>query len=262
MTWLSLVLAAAIAQATPAAPPLTRAEMAVFLQKAPIVRSRSISKGITAPVRLTLSDGRVTHDAAFQRVDEQKSVQEFGSGRREYNFVDSWRYNVAAFQIAELIGIGEMMPVTVERKWAGSSGALSWWVDTLMDEAERLKKKREPPDSERWNRQMQTLRVFTELVDDTDRNLGNVLITPEWQICMIDYTRAFRLSSAIRDGEITRCDRKLLEALEALTLASLTSVAQRYLTPYEIKAVLERRDRIVARVRRLIADKGEAAVLY
>jgi hypothetical protein len=261
MAWLSLVLAAAIAQATPA-PPLTRGEMTAFLQTAIVVHSRSTSKGITSPLRLTLSDGRLTHDAAFQRIDEQKPVQEFGDGRREYSFIDSWRYNLAAFQIAELIGIGDMMPVTIERKLNGSRGALSWWVDMLMDEAERLKTKLQPPDPEGWNRQMQTLRVFTELVDDTDRNLGNVLITREWQIRMIDYTRAFRLSSSIRDAEITRCDRDLLAALEALTLPLLKSVTGRYLTPYEMKAVLERRDRIVARVRQLIADKGEPAVLY
>jgi len=145
---------------------------------------------------------------------------------------------------------------------SGSSGALSWWVDTLMDEGERLKKKVEPPDSQAWNHQMQTLRIFTELVNDTDRNLGNVLITPEWQIRMIDYTRAFRLSSAIREAEITRCDRHVLAALEALTLPSLKNATDRYLSPNEMKAVLERRDRIVARVRQLIADKGEAAVLY
>jgi hypothetical protein len=261
MAWLSLVLAATLAQATAAAP-LTREEMAAFLQHAAVVHSRSTTKGITGPVRLTLSDGRITHDAAFQRVDEQKPVQEFGDGRREYNFTDSWRYNVAAFRIAELIGIGEMMPVTVERKWNGSSGALSWWVDTLMDEAARLQKKLEPPDSARWNRQMQTLRVFTELVADTDRNLGNVLITPEWEIRMIDYTRAFRGSSTIREGEINRCGRHLLAALEALTRASLQSATERYLTPDEVKAMLARRDRIVARVRQLIAEKGEPAVLY
>jgi hypothetical protein len=267
MTWLSLVLVATLAQATPVTPvtpaaPLTRAEMVAFLQAAPVVRSRSTPKGITSPVRLTLSDGRLTHDAAFQRVDEQKSVMEFGGGRREFNFVDSWRYNLAAFHLAELLGIGEMMPVTVERKWGGTSGALSWWIDTLMDEAARLKKKIQPPDSAGWNRQMQTLRVFTELVSDTDRNLGNVLITPDWQIRMIDYTRAFRLRSEIRDGEISRCDRNLLAALDAITLDSLTKVTEKYLTPYEIKAVIARRDRIVAHVRRLVADKGESAVLY
>jgi len=260
MTWLSVVLAATLVQAPPAT--LTRGEMATFLLKASVVRSRTASKGITSPLRLTLSDGRLTHDAAFQRVDEHKPVQDFGNGRREYNFVDSWRYNLAAFEIAELIGIGEMMPVTVERKLDGSSGALSWWVDTLMDEAARVKKKIEPPDPLGWNRQMQTLRVFTELVNDTDRNLGNVLITPDWQIRMIDYTRAFRLTSAIREGEIARCDRNLLTALESMTLASLTKATDRHLTKFEIKAVLERRDRIVARVRQLVADKGEASVLY
>ena len=264
MTWLSLVLAAAIAQAVPAAPvaSFTREQMAAFLQTAPVVRSRSTSKGITSPVRLTLSDGGLTHDAAFQRVDEKKWVMEFGGGRREVNFVDSWRYNMAAFQIAELIGIGEMMPVTVERKWGGATGALSWWIDTMMDEAARLKKKVQPPDSGSWNRQMQTLRVFTELVQDTDRNLGNVLITPDWQIRMIDYTRAFRLGKQIREGEISRCDRQLLAALDALTIESLTKATTNYLTEYEVEAVLARRDRIVAHVRRLVADKGEAVVLY
>jgi hypothetical protein len=261
MTWLSLVLAATLAQAAPASP-LTRDEMAAFLHKASVVKSRSTKKGITSPLRLTLSDGQLTHDAAFQRVDEEKRVEEFGNGRREYNFKDSWRYNVAAFQIADLIGIGDMMPVTIERKVNGSSGALSWWLDTIMDESERLKKQLQPPNPQAWNRQMQTLRVFTELVNDTDRNLGNVLITPEWEIRMIDYTRAFRLSSTIREAEITRCDRHLLESLESLTRPALTKATERYLTEYEIKAVLERRDRIVARVRQLVADKGESAVLY
>jgi hypothetical protein len=261
MTWLAFALAATIAQAAPAASP-SRQEMATFLQKAAVVHARSTKKGITSPLRITLSDGRLTHDAAFQRVDEQKPVQEFGDGRREYHFIDAWRYNLAAFQLAELVGIGEMMPVTVERKVNGSSGALSWWIDTMMDEAERLKKKLEPPDPTRWNQQMQTLRVFTELVADTDRNLGNVLITPEWDIRMIDYTRAFRLSSTIREAEITRCDRRLLAALEGLTLDAVKGAAARYLTPFEMKALLDRRDRIVARVRRLISEKGESAVLY
>ena len=109
---------------------------------------------------------------------------------------------------------------------------------------------------------MYAVRVFDQLIYNTDRNLGNVLITPEWQIRMIDYTRAFRLSSSIRDVEITRCDRRLLAALESLTLPFLKSATERYLTPSEMKAVLERRSRIVAHVRQLIADKGEAAVLY
>jgi hypothetical protein len=169
---------------------------------------------------------------------------------------------VAAFRLAELVGLGEMMPVTVERRWRGNQGALSWWIDTLMEEGDRLKKKIEAPDSEKWNQQMFRLRVFAQLVDDTDRNLGNVLITPDWQVRMIDFTRAFRLVPTIKEQDITRCDRRLLASLEGLTLDRVVQAAGKYLNAAEAKAVMARRDAIVAHVRRLVAQNGEAAVLY
>lgn len=262
MIALAGVLIAVLAQAPSTAPTLTRDEMTVFLQTARVVRSKPISKGITSPWRLTLTDGRVTHDAAFQSVDEHKPFQEFASGGRELNFVDSWRYDVAAFRLADLIGLGDMMPVTVERRWRGHVGALSWWIDTMMEEGDRLKKKIEAPDSEQWNQQMFRLRVFAQLVDDTDRNVGNVLITHDWKVQMIDFTRAFRLVSSIKEQEITRCDRRLLGALERLTLEQVVQSTGKYLTAAEAKAVMARRDLIAAHVRRLIAQKGEAAVLY
>ena len=166
---LTLVLAQAAPPHATTPPALTRAEMATFLRDAKIVKAKDISKGSTVPQRVTLSDGQLTHDAAFQSIDERKAVMEFAGGRRETNFVDSWRYNLASFQLAELLGIGDMMPVTIERKFDGRDGSLSWWVETLMDERDRVKKKKEAPNPIQWNEQMQTLRVFTQLVDDTDR---------------------------------------------------------------------------------------------
>jgi hypothetical protein len=266
MTMLAVVLLTFTVAQVPAAPAaqptLTRDEMAVFLKSAKVIRAKVISKGITAPVRLTLSDGRVTHDAAFQAVDEHKASMEFAGGRRELNFIDSWRYNMAAFQLAELLGIGDMMPVTVERKWQGKNGALTWWIDKLMDEDDRYKKKIQAPDSEAWNRQMFRLRIFSQLVSDSDRNLGNVIITPEWKVMMIDFTRAFRLWATIKEAEITRCDRRLLESLQGLTSEALSQATKGYLTGSEVKGVMSRRDLIVAHVKKLVAEKGEAAVLY
>ena len=61
-----------------AAGPSTVAAQAEFLRTAKVVRSRSIGKGVTAPQRLTLTDGTVTHDAAFQSVNERKSQADFG----------------------------------------------------------------------------------------------------------------------------------------------------------------------------------------
>ena len=257
---LTLVLIQAAPQPAPAT--LTRDEMATFLREAKVLHSKEIGTGSTVPLRLTLSDGRITHDAAFQSVDEHKPWMEFAGGGRELNFVDSWRYDVASYRLAELLGLGDMMPVTVERDFEGKTGAISWWIDVLMDERERVKRKREAPNPAIWNEQMQRLRVFAQLVDDTDRNLGNVLITHDWKVVMIDFTRAFRLMPTIKELEITRCDRHLLEALEHLHLDALTAATQGYLTPPEAKAVMARRDLIVAHVRKLIAEKGEAAILY
>ena len=74
------------------------------------------------------------------------------------------------------------MPVYVERRWNGQTGSISWFVPTLMDESDRLKKKIQPPNPTEWNNQMYRMRVFSSLVRDTDRNLTNVLITPEWKV--------------------------------------------------------------------------------
>src|SRR5205823_9108727 len=90
-----------------------------FLLKAKIVKSKHTSKGITDPWRLTLSDGTVTHEAVFQSVDVHKPTMQFADGTTEINFVDSYKYNIAAYELAELLGMGDMLPVHVERKWNG-----------------------------------------------------------------------------------------------------------------------------------------------
>ena len=246
---------------------LTRAQMRDFLLTAKITRSRDIGKGVTSPKRLTLSDGMLTHDAAFQAVDERQTVASLAGGGRaavtEMNFVDSYRYNLAAESISELLGLEHMMPVHVERRWNGKKGSLSWWADTLMDEGERLKKKIQPPSPNDWNHQMYRMRVFAALTRDTDRNVGNVLITPDWKVMMIDFTRAFRLQTElIYANDLGKIDRTLLPRLEALTRDGIKQAVDDQLTPYEIDAVIKRRDIIVAHFKKLIAERGESAVLY
>ena len=110
---------------------------AAFLKSAKVVRSRPIGKGVTGALRLTLTDGRLTHDAAFQSVEQRASARDISQGNRragELLFADSYHYNIAAWEISKLLGLDHMMPVTIERWHNGSAGALSWWVDdVLMD---------------------------------------------------------------------------------------------------------------------------------
>src|SRR6267142_4041882 len=104
---------------------LTKEQIKQFLLTAKVVSSREAKKGVTHTLRLTLSDGTVTHDASFQAIDEHKSTKELAKGT-EINFVDSYKYNIAAYGLAELLGMDDMLPVYVERKVGGNTGSLSW----------------------------------------------------------------------------------------------------------------------------------------
>jgi hypothetical protein len=175
-------------------PSLTKEQIKQFLRTAKVVNSRGVAKGVTNTLRLTLSDGTITHDASFQPIDKRETHAQFAMGGSELNFVDSYKYNIAAYMLAELVGFDDMMPVYVERKWDGQTGSLSWWLPVKMDELERHKRKLEAPDTDDWNNQMYKIRVFDQLVYDTDPNLTNVLISEDWKIWRIDFSRAFRLS--------------------------------------------------------------------
>jgi len=243
--------------------PLTKEQMKQFLQTAEVIKSKQTGKGVTHPWRLTLSNGTITHDASFQAVDVHKAQMKLESGRSEIDFNDSYRFNIAAYQLAELVGLGDMLPVYVERKWQGKSGSISWWLPVKMDEAERLEKKIEVPDSDKWNKQMYRVRVFDELVYDADPNLTNVLIGEDWTVWRVDFSRAFHKNKELRAPKnLVKCDRVLFEKIQALNAAELTEKTKRYLNKDEVNAVMARRDKIVATFQTLIAQKGEKEVLY
>jgi len=244
-------------------PTLTKDQIKEFLQTAEIVKSKDAPKGVTGTFRLTLSNGTITHDASFQSIDERKAQKRFSDGRVEFNFVDSYKYNIAAYRLAELLGIDSMLPVYVERKWRGQTGSLSWWLPVKMDEAQRLEKKLQAPDTDKWNDQMYRVRVFDELVYDSDPNLTNVVIGEDWTVWRIDFSRAFRSIKNIREPKnLVKCDRQLLEKMKALSGNELAEKTKGYLTKDEVNAVMARRDKIVADFQAKIAAKGEAEVLY
>ena len=267
-TWFATAhtLAQAPANSPPSGPELTRDEMRQFLLTAKVTKSRDIGKGVTRPLRLTLTNGTLTHDGAFQSVDEVgrfENLRGTGGVGAELSMVDAYRYNLAAESLAVALGLQDMVPVHVERRWNGRVGALSWWVDTLMDEAERRQKGVEPPNADAWNRQMYRMRVFAALVRDTDRNLGNVLITPDWRIVMIDFTRAFRIQPLLGDtASLPRCDRAMLTRMQGLTADGVKQIVKEQLTPAEIESVLKRRDLLVTHFQQLALKRGEAAVFY
>lgn len=230
-----------------ALPVLTDAQKEEFLRRARIIEARELSKGITGSLRATLSDGTFTHDAHIQTIDQHKERFQ-AKGVLEINFRDSWRFNVAAYRIDRLIDL-HLVPVAVSRTWNGRRGAFSWWVDdVMMDEGERLEKNLSAPNMDCWNAQTRLLRLFDELIDNADRNLGNMLITNGWRIWAIDHTRAFRFSKTPRHPErLVAIDRHVLRKLEALDFRMVKQAVDGQITDADVRNLLARRDAIVER---------------
>jgi hypothetical protein len=241
---------------------LTPADMETFLQKARIMAKRDAGSGVTGSLRVTLSDGKLTHDAHVQSVDIAKPVFEAGQ-HTEVNFKDSYRFNIAGYRLARLLEINTV-PMSVERNVDGKVAAVTWWVDDVkMNEKDRLTKKTMGPDPLRTSNQIQLMHIWDELIQNRDRNMGNILWTGDWTMWMIDHTRAFRLGKELlKPADVTRCDRGLLARLKALTDASIEEAVGDALLKGERQAVLERRDRLVQIIEERAARLGEAVVLF
>ncbi|HEY3440662.1 MAG TPA: hypothetical protein VGK29_07930 [Paludibaculum sp.] len=253
----SILLCSSLLFAQSPAQTMTRAEQEHFLLTARITNIRAGKGGITGTRRATLVNGAITHDAHIQTIDESK-VRFEGANGTEMNFRDTYKFNIAAYRLDKLLDL-QMIPPSVERNVEGMTGAVTWWVDdVLMEETQRAKKGIEPPDGDRWNNQMYIVRVFDQLIFNTDRNLGNLLITKDWKLWMIDHTRAFRTrTTLLAPKNLTRCDRDLLAAMMRLNEKELHQELDPFLRRAEITALLKRRDQIVA-----LFEKAPPAAIY
>ena len=254
-----------LAQETPApasTPALSPEAMEAFLLKARVSNLRDAGSGVTNSRRATLTDGQLTHDAHIQTVDIAQSVFEAGRNT-ELNFKDTFRYNIAGYRVAKLVGL-TTVPMSVERAVEGKPAAVTWWVDDVqMDEKERMKTKSQGPDPVKTNKQIQIMRIWDELIQNRDRNQGNILWTHDWTMWLIDHTRAFRLNTnLLKPEQLARCDRGLLERLRAVTPEALAQAVGNSLTKQEQEALLARRDKIVKHYDERIARLGEPVVLF
>ena len=249
-------------QPTAGSPTLTVEQQETFLRTAEILSMRLIGEGTTGARVATLSDGDVTHDAHVQTVDDSRDSIQLG-GRRMLNFVDSYRYNIAAYRMALALGIGNV-PVSVKRRVGSMDAAVTWWLDDVaMDERDRRERRAGAEARLYVSRQLQRMYVFDALIWNWDRNLGNMLWASDWTLWMIDHTRAFRLGQELRrPSELFQIEPSLLDAMRALTAEGVRDAMDGVLTIWEIEALIARRDLLVAHYDALIRKRGENVVLY
>jgi len=268
--WLTLLVSmvivlmpsAARTQEQRAAPslPMTRAEKEEFLSKAGIVDEGDTSTG-SKFWRVTLDDGKRKHDAAIETSTSRDESQR------------NYRFNVVAYELDKALELNFVAP-SVERTIKGQPAAFTWWVDdVLMNEQSRRAQKIEPPDPDRWKKQMQVVRVFDELIANAYRNISpafylatmwdNLLITKEWRIWLVDHTRTFGTSRQLENADsLAQCDRTLLAKLRELNREATKQRLGKYLASEQLDALEARRDLLVKHFAEQIALKGEGAVLY
>lgn len=236
-----------------AAETLTPQQQEDFLAKAKTKYSKESKKGTTGTLRVTLTDGTLTHDASVQSIDEFK---QFFLG--EIGFKDSYKFNIAAWKVARLVGIADMIPPSVKRTYEGKTASFTWWIDNVkMDETDRRAKNVQAPDQEAWNEESNIMQVFDQLIYNVDRNQTNMLIDQGWHLWLIDHSRSFRTSAVLKDSSVVKaCDRTMLAKMKALDKGTLTKELGRDVTKEEIKGLLARRDLIV----KVLDSKGDSAL--
>jgi hypothetical protein len=236
-----------------AADALTWQQKEEFLTKAKITQTKDAKKGVTGTSRLTLTDGTLTHDASVQTIDDYKP-----NFLNEIGFKDSFKFNIAGWKLARLLGIDDMIPPSVKRSFQGKAASFTWWIDNIiMDETERRAKNAQPLDAEAWNQENNVMQVFDQLIYNMDRNQTNMLIDQGWHLWLIDHSRSFRVHKSLKDASVLKSvDRGMLAKMKALDEATLIKEFGRDVSKDEVHGLLARRDLIV----KFFDSKGESAL--
>jgi hypothetical protein len=236
-----------------AADTITPAQQEAFLLKASIKQSKEAKKGVTGTFQVTLSDGTITHDASVQTIDETKQFF-----LNEIGFKDTYKFYIAGWKLAQLLGLEDMVPPSVKRSYNGKTASYTWWIDNvMMDETERRSKNMQAPDADAWNQENAVMQVFDQLIYNMDRNQTNMLIDKNWHLWLIDHGRGFRTHKKLKDESVLKTiDRDMLAKMKTLDTATLTKEFGREVTKDEIQGLLARRDLIV----KIFEAKGESAL--
>ena len=227
-----------------------RAAIEAYLRDTEIVSIEELKIGVTHPRRAKFPDGGLVQYMAFKNVPPGRA-----SG-----YWESYKSELAAYAMDQLLGL-DMVPPTVEKRVKGDLGAAVMWCSPVKSFSE-LKGVPTPPNRyiSAWFRQLAKAKMFDNLIGNKDPNLGNWLVDPAWNLILIDHTRAFTPDKDLYH-KLDHVDVALWEKMKALTVDSLTPVLSPYMGKAEIKAVVERRDKMAEIIAKLVKDKGEGEVM-
>jgi hypothetical protein len=218
---------------------------------------------VTKPWKITLKQDDITRDALW------KDIEGWHGG-----FLENWRYEIAAYLLDKYLELN-MIPPTVERVVMSKRGSCQLWVEYKMSLKESIKQQATVPRGYliSWNKATYLQRAFDNLIANEDRHQGNILITKDWCMILIDHSRSFRSIKTSKkeliflfENEETKyfimLPKAFIEKIKTLDFMLLKDIAGKYLKTAEIKAIIARKELILNEIDRLIKKYGEDKVLY
>jgi len=155
-------------------------------------------------------------------------------------FWESYKTEIAAYEIDKLLKL-DMVPPSVERQLQGVEGAAQLWVEG----ASGVEGGDPPGQPQRvyWENQLVRMAMFDNLIGNRERNLGNMLRDAEWNVILLDHSRAFGVGTEL-PYKMRRIDAAFLARIESLTRPQLDAALRGWIGEPEIQAILDRRDRM------------------
>jgi hypothetical protein len=212
--------------------------------------------GVTKPSRAYFAPGGLAESMAWKAI----------TPGMKGGFYESYRSEIAAYELDKLLGL-QMVPPTVERQVDRVTGAAVLWASPTRSFKEMggvpgQAKSPAPPAARvaGWTRQLVRAKMFDNLIANKDPNLGNWLVDGDWHLLLIDHSRSFTSMKTLVH-KMDNIDRGLWDKFLALDEATLQTAVGAWMGKGEVRAILERRERMQQEINRMVKDRGESVFL-
>jgi hypothetical protein len=228
------------------------AEIEDYLRVAEITKCDATAAGVTHPRKCALKPGGPVAYLALKIIPTQIYTADNGDNVRE-----SYKAEIAAYEINRLIHL-DMVPPTVEKVYKGEKGAAIMWASPTKSWAEFGGQKAPVPPAPYlvpYSVSIAKATMFDDLIGDPDPNFGNWLVDPAWNLILIDHSRALASDTSLLQP-LREIEPALWDQMKALTIESLTAAVGKWLDKGDIKAIIQRRDKMQKAIDDLVKKFG------
>jgi hypothetical protein len=220
------------------------AEFEEYLRTAEIDHFDDIALGVTHPKRAFFKPGGLVAAAAWKVLPPG----------RPSGYWESYKSEIAAYELDKLLGI-VMVPPAVEKRWKGQTAAAILWLTPIHP----WKEMEARPKPAKWVRQVARMKMFDNFICNKDRNAGNLMVDDDWNLFLIDHSRAFITDKDLA-VKLEHVDPEMWNKILALDEPTLTTAIGKWVEGGVVRSMLARREKMKIAIDKLVAANGEAAV--